>query len=270
MPMISTLLVVVALLGQETPQEGAPPGPEVFRLLTIHAQQEGRGQKVFDPTLSSLEEYLEKLPYDTFRETGFHELEAPYGADASVDLGHGYTFHGTPKAQTESGEVLFDARIELAEGESSLRALEVAGRAARGHGVVFRGLALPQGELIVVMSVAKAEEKGGGAGQGQQQSDQGGEGSDHGQEGDGGEGSGQEDQTGEEEPAADPQDAAPDVDEQPDASSDEERRNANETPVPPDLANVEAILRSLEEQDMREQKNARSRRFEVTVQGDWW
>ena len=276
MTLLSMTLAVIGLFAQEAPEApeaGASPESEVIRVLVLHATSEGREAVSLDPTLAPMRAWLSELPYDTFREAGFHEVEAPYGVDTGVAIDGRYTLYCLPREMTESGEVAFDAHIDVKDGDTVLEALRVSGQAARGHGITFRGLDRPGGELIVVLSVAKAAEGGGGAGRGQRASQEGssGSGSD-GTAGGGGAGGG---------------DGAPPDSDTPDFALAGEERDEPESDtggadsipaesdddmpeLPPDLANVEGILRALEETDMREQENARSRRYEVIIRGDWW
>lgn len=269
------LMALLALLGQADPPpdpEGAAPAePELLRVLAIHGTNMGRAVAAFDPTLAALETYLAELPWDTFREAGFHELEAEYGVDNSVAIDDRYTLHCMPRNLSDAGEVLFDAHISLAQGDGSVKALDVSGHAARGQGVVFRGLDIPGGELIVVMTIAKAPDAGGG-GTGQRPGDESGDGEQGAPEG---EGSGQGDagdEEGEMETPLDP--GAREAEEEEDAGeAPRQPREDDEDlalPPPPDLANLEGILRALEEQDEREQQNARNRRYDVIIRGDWW
>lgn len=271
MRMAALALGLIGLLGQAEPEGGSPPAPEVIRVLAIHATNEGRQVPYLGPTLSPLEEYLTALPFDTFREAGYKQVDAPYNVDTAVPVNDRYTLHCTPRDLTDSGVVVFDAHIDVAERGRNIQALAVSGRSARGQGVVFRGLSMPAGELIVVMSVAKAPAPGGGAGGGNEGNDTSDGAGGQQDAGSGGGAGGQEnagDETGDAGmPMEEPQESEPGDDTgTPPASGFDDR----EAPPPPDMANLEGILRALEEQDVREQEHARNRRFDVTFQGDWW
>src|SRR5690606_19294222 len=86
MTWLALTLAALGLFAQEapeaTPEEAVEtPEPELIRVLVLHATREGRDAVSLDPTLAPLREWLSELPYDTFREAGFHEVEAPYGED---------------------------------------------------------------------------------------------------------------------------------------------------------------------------------------------
>ena len=265
-------VVILALLGQADPGDAPSSEPELIRVLAIHATSEGRASMKFDPTLAPLREYLTELPYDTFREVKFGEVEAPYGVDTAMPISERYAVHCIPLELNDAGEVVFDAFIQLTGDQGTVEALRVSGRAARGHGVVFRGLEMPSGELLVVLSIAKAQASGGGGGgQGQRANEDPGSGDAREGDGEGG-GDGQDGaQAGDTDPSTSVAED-PESEREGDADSGMARRYGVDEglPLPPDLANVEGILNSLEEQDKREQESARNRRYEVIIRGDWW
>lgn len=262
-------VLLLGLLGQDAPEDAPPPQPpEILRVLAVHATNMGRTETFLEPALFQLEEYLSELPYDTFREAVYEQVEAAYGEATSVVINDDYTLYCIPQEMTEGGEILFEAYIELKQPREPIEAIRVSGQATRGQGVVFRGLTMPAGELIVVLSIAKANESDGGGGRGQQEGED--PGSSGAEEEERGRGSGQDGDT-----PTDP-DAELSLDEpsEPESGEEDEQQlaveRAGDTPVPADLANVEAILSALEEQDDKEQKRARDGAHGVTIQGDWW
>ncbi len=269
------ILALLALFGQDdTVETTTPTTPEVVRVLAIQARTVEGAPRHLDASLEEVRALLEKVPGNHFTEAGYFELEAQYGQDAVADLGGGYAFSFRPSEMTELGEILFECHIDLKEGDETLEALRVTGKAARGHGAVFRGLKLPDGELVVVMSIAKEEEdagRGGGGGRGQE----------GGGAGDGGAGSPGADGTSdgktmapEEEPSSVPELQSRERQIEPEPSEETaeggQKVAVGNGAIPPDRATIEGILRALEAQDMAEQKNARGRRFDVKMKGDWW
>lgn len=274
---LSWLIGVVILLGQDAPAPTVPEAPEIVRVLAIEARDiPGAARHVAD-TLAPAKSLLEKVPGNHFTELGFHELTAHYGLAASADLGGGYTLVFQPNALTEDGEVQFDCWIEVERAAGRVEALRVTGRAARGQGAVFRGLKLPQGEMVVIMNVARAEDpsSGGGGEPGSGGGEGGAEGAgevfsgDAGSSGGAGAGDGEAGK------------GAIVVPELPTRKKPEEVPGSPSNAVvvtggpeddgtTPDLATMEGILRALDEQDLQEQRNRRSRRFDVVIQGDWW
>lgn len=269
------VLALLALFGQdESVKTTTPTTPEVVRVLAIQARTVEGAPRYLDASLEVVRELLEKVPGNQFTEMGFFELEAHYGRDAVADLGGSYTLSFQPSELTELDEILFECHIDLTEGGRTVEALRVTGKAARGQGAVFRGLTLPEGELVVVMSIAKEEEESGRGGSGGSGQEQGGAG-DGGASAPGEDGAGDgETNAPEEEPSTVPelQSRQLQIEAEPSEDSPEGGQTvaAGDGGVPPDRVTVEGILRALEEQDMAEQKSARGRRFDVVMKGDWW
>jgi hypothetical protein len=272
---IHWLLAILALFGQDdTAETTAPAVPELVRVLAIEARQVDGAPRHLDASLSGLGELLEKVPGNHFTEKGYFELEAHFGQEAVADLGGGYAFNFIASELTELGEIEFECHIDLTKDDRTVEALRVTGKAVRGQGAVFRGLTLPDGELVVVMSIAREEEESGRGGSG-------GSGQERGGAQGGGAGSPSEDGSGDGETKA-PEERPSPVPELQSRQLQVESEPLDETTEggatvavgdgspPPDMAAIEGILRALEEQDMAEQKNVRGRRFDVKMKGDWW
>ena len=266
--------VALLLSGQKELPSTAPETPERIRILAVHATNEGRVAPEMDPTLAPAAAFLETLPFDTFREVAFHDLETPYGEETTATLNDTYTIHCRPERLTQESEVVLEAWVTMNAGGQTLEALRVTGRAERGQGMAFRGFAMPVGELVVMLSVAEAPTEGGGGGstdsngQGGESSSGGGESSPSGNAS----GSG-----GDESDPGTPEEAEPNV---PEDGEEEPPPMRVGVPVPKEdgegrevseLANIEAILRALEEIDQREQAKGRKRRYETQGGGGaWW
>jgi hypothetical protein len=54
------------------------------------------------------------------------------------------------------------------------------------------------------------------------------------------------------------------------AQQGEDQKSDAESGESKDMETIEAILQNLEEKDRQEQKNARYRRSQVIIRGDWW
>lgn len=271
-----TMLLCGALVLLAQPQEAPPTAeaPEVVRVLSIQARQIEGGTRHLDSSLESLRDLLEKVPGNDFREIGFHEIEVAYGDDGVADLGEGYSFHFRPVELTERGEIAYECHIDLGERTGSVEALRITGKAVRGQGAVFRGFALDEGEMMVIMSIAKADEEAGRGKSGGNGEDSGGTGTGNaGAAGKDGEGDG-----GQEKEQAKPEFVPELAARKPDAEPPntepsppaEAAAGEKQNLIPPDKTTMEGILRALEEQDMAEQMTNRGRRFDVVVKGDWW
>lgn len=267
------LFTFLSLLGQATEETATVPKSEVVRVLAIRVEDVAGAARHVEPSLEGVQEILAKVPGNRFTEMGFHEFDAPYGEDTGVELGEGYAFAIKPTELTEQGEIVFECHIDLTDGDGTVEALRVSGQAVRGQGAAFRGLRLIAGEMMVIMSIAKADEASDqGSSGGSGQSSQGGEGG-------GGKGEQGEDGAGDGQMEEEVEPVVPVLESRAEEKVKEESAPPSEgivveereaTPLSPDKATIEGILRALEEQDMAEQKNARSRRYDIVMQGDWW
>lgn len=267
------LLSLLALLGQAPAETTVPSTPEVVRVLAVQVRQVDGAARLVAPSLEPIRALLEKVPGNLFTEIGFHELQAPYGEESRVELGEGYAFSIRPVELTDLGEIVFECHIDLTDAQGTVEALRATGKATRGQGAAFRGLLLNEGEMLVIVNLAQAEEDSENGGHGDQPHEGTGEGGDTGEPGADGAGGGPQEAP---EPEASPvpmlpsrapkeEEAAPAA---PTAGVSLDREDA--VPPSPDRATIEGILRALEEQDMEEQKSARNRRYDVVIKGDWW
>ena len=273
MSRVGMLMGLLSMLAQAPPTPVAPSTPEVVRVLSIQGRQVDGAARYVAPSLAPLQHLLDQAPGNHFTEIGFHEIEVPYGQEGSVDLGGGgYTLWFGPTEYTEEGEVVFECHIDLKNGDKMVEALRVHGKVARGKGTAFRGLPLSEGEMMVVMSIARAEDHSGtsdsGAGGEENKGTGDGSAESHGREdiGNGPDGQGAEKVKLTPVPELESRNpvAPPEPPEAPGTAA------SGAVPLPTDMATIESILRALEEQDMQEQKNARRRRYDVVIRGDWW
>ncbi len=269
------IFCISALLALKDLPTTTPETPERIRVLAIHGSDEGRAVPDADPTLAPVQTLLDTLPYDTYREVAFEELTVNYGEDGAVKLNDIYTLHCSPLRLTEDAEIVLEAHVDMEEAGRVIEAVRVTGRAERGQGMVFRGFSMDTGELIVILSIAEAKNDDGGTGgsgapQGQQDPAEGNSTA---------ESSGADPGTGANDPEATEAGETPpsEMDGEEDENTDPKAMIPVETPpedeappLPTELANLEGILRALEEVDRREQAASRARQYETEIRGDWW
>jgi hypothetical protein len=268
------LFAVLSIFGQAPEENATQPEAEVVRVLAVQVRDIAGASPHVDPSLESIQALLEKVPGNHFTELGFHEFDAPYGEDTSVDLGEGYAFAIRPTELNERGGIVFECHIDSTDADATVEALRVSGQAIRGQGAAFRGLRLAEGELLVIMSIAKAEdESSGGTSKGSGPSSEGGKGAGgKGVPGKDGAGDGQMEEEKTEPVVPQLELRAEEDDQEEDVPSSEDImvEGRESTPLSPDRATIEGILRALEEQDVAEQKSARGRRYDIVMKGDWW
>lgn len=267
---MKTLLCIAAMaLLTQTPA-GPPPSiarpsdesAEHIEVSAVRAANEGRGERVIDAEIKALEKIFEKLPYDTFSLEAERAFDAPHGGPTTIPLNDAYALEVTPHERQESGEVELDARIMSLTGDNPVAALITKAKAAPGKALIFRGLPLDGGELIVIMRLA------------QQDGDQGGQSSSSDEQ--------EQSEAQEQEQQAQEQDAKQEQEEEqqqqdgeqetpPDAGEAETKSMADEeAPADKESQDLEALLQSLEEQDGRERRELLNRQDWMEMRKDWW
>lgn len=266
---MKTLLCIAAMaLLTQTPA-GPPPSiarpsdesAEHIEVSAVRAANEGRGERVIDAEIKALEKSFENLPYDTFSLEAARAFDAPHGGPTTIPLNDAYALEVTPHERQESGEVTLDTRIMSLAGDKPVAALITKAKAAPGKALVFRGLPLDTGELIVIMRLA------------QQDGDQGGQSSSSDEQ--------EQSEAQEQEQQAQEQDAEQEQEEEqqqdgeqetpPDAGEAETKSMADEeAPADKESQDLEALLQSLEEQDGRERRELLNRQDWMEMRKDWW
>jgi len=251
-------LLLVLLTGQ---LPGTPMGAEQtsavpkLHVVAAHASTKGNNPAQVDDKLAGVKNVLLRLPFDSYEPVADQEVEAPPGEETLVPLNGVYSLYVQPQGQDESGALALTARISmLAEGggpEQYVDAIYTQARLASGMPLVFRGLDLNVGELVVVLNLSGDNNQ---QGQSQDQdSDQQQEEKDKQQDDQSSSDSGDQEQQNQQDQAQQDQGDSP--------------RAQEETP---DLQNIEALLKSLEETDRKEQEEQQRVRTGIQVRGDWW
>lgn len=273
----SICMVLAGLLAQ--PVSSAPPGAEkpvseLIRIVAVRAAVEGRGVPFIEPTLKGFGALLEKLPFDAFYPLAIAEQEAPYGRETAFPINEDYCFHVLPKTwRPEDNELEMDARVELRQNGARVDALAASARVAPGGALLFRGLKLASGELAVIMMLRQRDENQSqdNTSESQPADDQEEEEQDRSSE------QAEEQPHDQEEPQPEPQDRedepAPDEEAPQNEETEMEPVGLSETEgleAPKDVQNIEAILRSLEEMDRREQQRLRQHLDRTPIRKEWW
>jgi len=242
------------------------------RLKAFKATQEDRDALKADKGLEGMKTVLSKLaPYDTFEMVATHEKAAPMGKETLIPINAVYTFFIEPQQQLESGNFEIAARIEMLEGDTYIDALTASGEATPGRALLFRGLDLDVGELVVMMELMQDSDD---QGQSQQQQDDQqqpeGEPSEE-QEQQGAQKKEKEEQEqGKKQKPSESQEQSEQQEQQQQPTQQMAEQQQEQGEEDRDLQNIEARLESLEEKDRREQKHARNRRHHIDFQGAWW
>ncbi len=241
--------------GQVPGQEQAPAVPRLHA-VAAHAFNEGNSPVKVDEALEGVKKTLLSLPFDTFEPVADQEVETPLGEETLIPLNGIYSLYVAPRGQDEKGALDLTARISmLAEGSGSeqyIDAIHTEAKLASGMPLVFRGLDLNVGELVVVLSLSGDDKQ-----QGQSQSNDA-------KEQEKSQDDKQEDKQASNENKNQNQERQEQQEQQDNPSSAQDQKDT------PDLRNIEALLQSLEEMDRKEQEDQQHIRTGIRVRGDWW
>jgi hypothetical protein len=238
--------------GAGTPMPGMMPGHggggeapvPTFDLVALQASVEGQEKTFIDPKLKKYSKLLKTMPFDTFRLVAQHEkTEAPIQQDTLIPINGVYSAHLFPEPDQQSGELSVKTRIEMMQGEDFVNALFTQANIAPGKPLVFRGLDLNVGEMIVILKLVQED----GDDEQDQSSDE------------------EQDQDQEQD---DNQEQEPEQNEE----QQEEEGDGEGEPQPQDLSdvNIDALLQSLAEMDKREQEEAKNTRDGIEIRKNWW
>jgi hypothetical protein len=277
----------MATLAQANPPltPAAPPAAPKIEVRAFTATNTGQATRQVDATLRGLDALLKDMPYDTFLPVMQEQAELSANVETMVTINDIYALHVLPLGPEEEGMLPLQARVTMLQGGRQVNALLTQGKAKPGRAMLFRGLEIPGGELgIVLRLVPPPQEPKDGDSESEDQEDQqqdqqqepqdpSGSGDDQvGEDGAQEEAQQSEDQTGEQGSMAEegePQEGESAAAESPQEESETEGEGA-EASAPKDLEDIEALLKSLEDQDRREQKSARNRRDSIRFNGEWW
>lgn len=257
------------LLGAANAAAQDTPPSAMLEVSALHAHEDPQAAPL-PSALRGIRELLADTPYNAFSPVAQHALPLLAGQSHSLRLGEHYTLHARVGEAPEDGGMPLEVRIEDAGGLTAVRA---AGLAQPGRPLLFRDLAMPEGELIVALRITQEGPGQGDAGEDSPPDER-----------DDSPGDAQQPESGEDEEseAPDQDEADSDSERDPDGAPEGEDAPAmqDELPLeiadsdssapPQDLDNVEALLRSLAEVDDREQRNARRERGAIRIRSEWW
>jgi hypothetical protein len=285
--------------GGGQPMQQAPQAQEVpVVVVAIKATKEGRTTPAMDAELKPFAKVLDALgPQDTFELIAMEKKASPMGVETRFTVNGIYTAYVQPvqTVDTPEGGQRFDLqmRVEMLRGSDYIDAVRARGEAAPNQAMVLRGMDLDVAELVVVVMVSPEGDQGEQGNQQQEQQDQqqqdqqqqdqkpqqGGEQSEQDkqeeqeEQGEKDLASSNPDEEKKEEEQEGEQEAPrplPGEQEQEQQQSPQEQDDEAQDGTPRDMETIEAILQNLEEKDRQEQRNARYRRNQVIVRGDWW
>ena len=246
------------------PGPGGAPAPVACVLTAVCGINPPVAVPPADDRLAALETALKPLGFAGFEFVGTAARELVPETETRFPINGTYSAAITLLPPQDGDTAAMEVRIEaLLEGKI-VTALAGTVQARAGDTVVFRGMPLAPGELVVLLTRPSEQSSE------QSKSDQ----------------SQQEQQKQEEEQKKEEQKGEKQEEQQPEEKKQEEPQNAEEQDAQPaaeeqeagteeeekDMENgsLRALLESLEETDKREQKEIRNVRQRIEFKGGWW
>lgn len=241
------------------PGPGGAPAPVACVLTAVCGVNPPVAVPPADDRLATLEAALKPLGFAGFEFVGTAARELAPETETRFPINGTYSAAITLLPPQDGDTAAMEVRIEaLLEGKI-VTALAGTVQARPGDTVVFRGMPLAPGELVVLLT-RPSEQSSDQSKSDQNQQDQ--EQQDQKQEEEGQQQEKKE-QEGKEDPRnAEEQEAQPAAEEQEDGTEEEEKDMEN--------GSLRALLESLEETDKREQKEIRNVRQRIDFKGGWW
>jgi len=258
------------------PQQAQTPPPNpIAKLYAIYGHGAVPEQPYMDQTLKPIASALSKLPFTSYETVSILDNEIPWGQETRFTLNAKYTVNVTPIRQDEQGSIQLGVRIEMLQDDGTyVDALKAQALAAQNGALLFRGMPLNQGELVVVLLVGMPPDPNQQQGDSQQQEQNEGEQEQQQQEQEQnqnkenegeGEGAEQQQQNNEGEGEGEGEDQPKSQQQEMSQTNEPEGEGEKEG-----MENLDALLQSLEDTDKREQKEERNQRDRIDFKGDWW
>ncbi|HRZ81312.1 MAG TPA: hypothetical protein P5069_02580 [Candidatus Hydrogenedentes bacterium] len=263
-PFLRRLLVILAaaggvsaaaqLLPPAAPQDpgGAPP-PVLCAVTAVCGVNPPVAAPPADDRLAALEGVLKPLGFAGYEFIGTTARELAPGQETRFPINATYSAAVTLLPQQEGDAASMEVRIDALLDGKIVNALAGTVQARPGDTVVFRGMPLAPGELVVLLArpseQSSDQSKSGEQDQQEQEQKQPQE-------------EQQEEQQEQQEEKEKDQEQQPAEEEQGDGAEEEAKEMENES--------LHALLESLEETDKREQKEIRNVRQRIDFKGGWW
>jgi len=273
-PLLRCLLIAVSAAGcgalaaaQLAPPAAAPgpgtaPAPVACVLTAVCGVNPPVAVPPADDRLAALEAALKPLGFAGYEFVGTAARELAPGQETRFPINATYSAAVTLLPSQDGDTAAMEVRIEALLDGKIVTALAGTVQARPGDTVVFRGMPLAPGELVVLLtrpSEQSSEQSKSDQNQ-QEQQDQQKQDQQQGQQQE--EEKEQEKEKQEEPQTAEEQETQPAAEEQEDGTEEEEKDMEN--------GSLRALLESLEETDKREQKELRNVRQRIDFKGGWW
>ena len=240
-------------------QDGAASPLKYTMYAMLAKKGDASGKSGLDQSLKPVEGVLNALKgYASFEKINVSVQELAQGAETRFPINGAYTMLVAPAGDDGKGSAQLGVRIQLLDNGNLINAIETQANSRPGEALVFQGMPLSPGELVVVLVRESEPGQQGGEGQDNQEQQQQQQQEKQSQQKE------EEKEKGEEK-EAEKQEAAK-AEEKP----AQEEKGVEKEQEKQDQNNFDAILESLEEMDRREQKDVHYNRNSIEFKGDWW
>ena len=265
---IGATMTAVGQLAPPPAQPGGqmPPAPPALigRMYAAYAHGAVPEQPRMDEALKPVAAMLERLEFTSYETVSVVDKEMPWSEETLFPINAKYTMKATPLQQREDGAIEMETHIEMLQDNGDyVDALAAKASAAPDKALMYRGMPLHNGELVVVFLVGVPQEEG----QGQSQAQEGEQEQQEEQQAQQEQELGQEEGEGEQEQ---PQTSEKQEGENAGRENQVEEASEQEGEAPEGLENLDALLESLEDIDKREQVEERNQRDRIDFKGNWW
>lgn len=157
---VSACVLAIALALAAGNRDAAQAPPVGLRMVAVQATREGASPPSYGAGLDEVRGALREVTrFDTFKKLAASSRTCEMGSECRFEISGRYALLATALAREDSGRVRVKARIEerqaTSEGERVRDALNTTSAVVPGDHLLLGGLALDQGELVVVLSVAR-------------------------------------------------------------------------------------------------------------------
>ncbi|HRZ18389.1 MAG TPA: hypothetical protein P5141_12560, partial [Candidatus Hydrogenedentes bacterium] len=244
------------------------PAPVVCAVTAVCGVNPPVAAPPADDRLATLEGALKPLGFAGYEFIGTTARELAPGQETRFPINATYSAAVTLLPQQEGDAASMEVRIDALLDGKIVNALAGTVQARPGDTVVFRGMPLAPGELVVLLARPSEQSSDQSKSGEQNQQDQKDQEQTQPQEGQQKERQEQQEEKEEKEKdqeqqqESESQEAQPAEEEQGDGAEEEAKEMKNES--------LHALLESLEETDKREQKEIRNVRQRIDFKGGWW
>ncbi len=111
-------------------------------------------------SLKSFSKIFKDLPYDTFQYLNEVEEEMLPQGETRVAINAVFSFYASIVGQNEEGGLEISTRVEMMEGNRAINALSADATMEPGKWLIYRGLPLNKGEMVLLMTLRQDKDPG--------------------------------------------------------------------------------------------------------------